>query len=328
MLQLIKNSVPLFIIVMSLELSAQHVYFFDEHGNYAKEAEAVCYQHRSNSLVNNQFIDVKTYDAVTHKLMFTGSMLKFSAITDYSLGPDVYDGTYVTYYPSGNVKAKGSYRLNKQYGDYYMYNEEEELIKHLNYPHPDSTAYFDQYSVWEFTDQNSDSKVRNGEGEYVVYHENGTIREKGRIREANKDGEWKYFNNDGVLIATEHYANGQFDYGTSYSSSGMEMDYTTIFLPSGPIGGMPRFMENCQKLAAGNYPKNAKQLGISGPVMGILYVNEEGKVTFGGIIRGIGGGCDEIFANILNQIEIFRPAYLRGQAISSRHFIAVKFELD
>lgn len=42
-----------------------------------------------------------------------------------------------------------------------------------------------------------------------IYHENGNIKEKGKIIDGNREGNWDFFNEDGEFVETKCYKDGE-----------------------------------------------------------------------------------------------------------------------
>ena len=45
--------------------------------------------------------------------------------------------------------------------------------------------------------------------ESSVYHENGNIKEKGKIIDGHREGNWDFFNEDGEFVETKCYRGGE-----------------------------------------------------------------------------------------------------------------------
>jgi len=75
------------------------------------------------------------------------------------------------------------------------------------------------------------------------------------------------------------------------------------------------------------YPEEARQAGIQGRVYIQFIVNEEGKVENPRVIRGIGGGADEVALEAVKKAE-FNPGYQRGEPVAVQYSLPVVFMLS
>ena len=90
---------------------------------------------------------------------------------------------------------------------------------------------------------------------------------------------------------------------------------------------MPRLvggLEAIQKQL--RYPEIAQRAGIEGRVFVEFVVDEQGKVVNPGVLRGIGGGCDEEALRAISQAT-FTPGRQRGRPVRVRMSIPVLFKL-
>lgn len=88
-----------------------------------------------------------------------------------------------------------------------------------------------------------------------------------------------------------------------------------------PIGGIHDIQKNIV------YPEIAKRAGIEGKVYVLALINEEGIVDNAKIIKGIGGGCDEVALNAIKDAK-FTPGRQRGKRVKVKVTIPVVFKLQ
>jgi len=104
---------------------------------------------------------------------------------------------------------------------------------------------------------------------------------------------------------------------TSYSQ---EESYATVaeVLPQ-PVGGMSAINKHI------NYPKTAKNAGISGKVYVLAFINESGSVDNTKIIKSLGGGCDEEVVNAVKSSK-FTPGENNGVRIKTKLIMSFTFK--
>ncbi len=74
------------------------------------------------------------------------------------------------------------------------------------------------------------------------------------------------------------------------------------------------------------YPESARRAGIEGRVFVRFILNEQGRVENPRVLRGIGGGCDEVVVDALKEAR-FWPGMIQGQPVRVRLTVFVEFRL-
>ena len=75
------------------------------------------------------------------------------------------------------------------------------------------------------------------------------------------------------------------------------------------------------------YTPQAKDLNISGKVFISFVVDKEGKVIDADVVRGIGGGLDQIALSVVNAMPKWRPGKANGNAVNVRYALPITFTL-
>jgi len=76
------------------------------------------------------------------------------------------------------------------------------------------------------------------------------------------------------------------------------------------------------------YPRMAKESGISGRVFVTFVVEKNGAVTDVQILRGIGGGCDEEAVRVIRSMPKWKPGKQRGKPVRVQYRMPIKFTLQ
>ncbi|MBN1650767.1 MAG: energy transducer TonB [Bacteroidales bacterium] len=76
------------------------------------------------------------------------------------------------------------------------------------------------------------------------------------------------------------------------------------------------------------YPRMAKESGISGRVFVTFVVERDGSVTDVQILRGIGGGCDEEAIRVIKMMPKWTPGKQRGKPVRVQYRMPIKFTLQ
>lgn len=88
-----------------------------------------------------------------------------------------------------------------------------------------------------------------------------------------------------------------------------------------PIGGLYAIQSKIK------YPEAAKNQGIEGKVYILAFINESGNVDNAKVIKGIGGGCDEVALEAVKQTK-FKPGRHNGKPVKVQVSIPIKFKLN
>ena len=88
-----------------------------------------------------------------------------------------------------------------------------------------------------------------------------------------------------------------------------------------PIGGIKSIWEKV------HYTEIAKRIGLTGTVYIEAAIDKKGNVVNAKIIRGIGGGLDEISLNAVKHTK-FKPGMQGGRPVKVKMTIPIKFILQ
>ncbi len=76
-----------------------------------------------------------------------------------------------------------------------------------------------------------------------------------------------------------------------------------------------------------HYPKQARQMGMSGKVFVEAIVGKDGALTELKVLKGIGAGCDEEALRVIGKSPQWKPGRQRGHAVRTRIVIPIVFKL-
>ncbi len=93
--------------------------------------------------------------------------------------------------------------------------------------------------------------------------------------------------------------------------------------------GFPGGEEALMKYIAENvkYPTIARETGIQGTVYVTFVVEKDGSVTDVRVLRGIGGGCDEMAVSVVKSMPKWAPGKQRGKAVRVQFNLPIRFTL-
>jgi protein TonB len=86
-----------------------------------------------------------------------------------------------------------------------------------------------------------------------------------------------------------------------------------------PIGGLKEIQEKI------SYPELARRIGLEGKVFIRAFIDETGNVTSAEIVKGIGGGCDEVALDAVLKTK-FKPGKQRGRPVKVQITVPIVFK--
>lgn len=110
------------------------------------------------------------------------------------------------------------------------------------------------------------------------------------------------------------------DYTKEYNQTEIDTPFVAVEIMPEPIGGIKGIQEKIW------YPKEAIKNKVEGTVYILAFVDEFGNVTKAEILKGIGGGCDEI-ALMAVKLTQFTPGIQEGKKVKVQVSIPIIFKL-
>lgn len=206
------------------------------------------------------------------------------------------------------------------------------------------------------------------EGESIWYYSNGVKRKEGFYQNNKESGLFKIYYKTGQLRGTVFYSGESERYLQFWSPAGKELlmrgtglvppdsaseespyyleikdsllvgkyqydpQHQSIYLvvektPEYP-GGLKEFYEVVAKNLAGHYPAEARRKGIQGNVFVEFVIDENCKMVSTRIIKGIGGGCDQLVLEIFERLQTkWTPAFHNGSPVACKMVLPIVFKL-
>jgi protein TonB len=92
-----------------------------------------------------------------------------------------------------------------------------------------------------------------------------------------------------------------------------------------PKGGMPAFYKYIGEKM--KYPAQARRMGVEGKVFVQFVIGKDGSISDVKIIKGIGAGCDEEAARVMQSAPAWNPGKQRGKTVKQRYTLPIQFKL-
>ena len=111
------------------------------------------------------------------------------------------DSLWTFFYPSGNRKEAGSFKKDTRYGTWKSWYEDGQLKS-------ERIIENDEIYLHHYFSEEGKPLVVDGNGNYVSYHNNGTVKWIGDYNAGRKFGEWKTFDAQKNIVSQGAYQNG------------------------------------------------------------------------------------------------------------------------
>jgi TonB family protein len=228
------------------------------------------------------------------------------------------------YYQSGQIRAVGRLLKGQLDGPTHSFyengNPEGEMVFEDN-----ELSRASIVRVINYWDPNGNKIVDKGIGycKCVLepFDDTATV-EEGKIMNQLKEGEWSA--STPTYSYLETYENGELLKGRQ-NYQGETYYYTETREKAQPTGGLEAFYRHVGKVI--KYPANARRKGIEGKVFVQFIVQKDGTLTDFGVVKGIGGGCDEEALRSVMSSPKWQPGKRRGRPVNQRYTLPIQFKL-
>lgn len=106
-----------------------------------------------------------------------------------------------------------------------------------------------------------------------------------------------------------------------------EIPFILVEESASPEGGFGAFYGYIRDQLKGKYPPVARRMGIEGRVFLEFVVEKNGTLTDIRVVKGIGGGCDELALKVLAASPAWKPGKQRGKPVRQRLTLPIFFKL-
>jgi TonB family protein len=209
-----------------------------------------------------------------------------------------HDGYSKWYYENGKLQKQGFYVEDKLKGLYQTYYDNGQLRTEVFFK-DDKTVFHQHWST--------DNKP-------LLINGTGLVKE-------GKSGVIPYFSShidvqDSIALA-------------SYSVSPDLQDtiYSFAEVPAAYQGGFEAYYRSVASDLRGKYPKMARRRGIEGKVFIQFTINKQGVMQDVSVLKGIGGGCDEVAYEVVTNQKKWNPAKHKNKPVKTRMVLPIVFKL-
>ena len=210
-----------------------------------------------------------------------------------------------------------SYRLDSSLEGKYTYK-----YSSLKFRHGPAIGYFNDTSVY------SKGYYRNNlkEGDWRYWFENGQLSSFGHYNHGKRIGEWVFYRENGTVAARESYLNDSTTSAIWYHTNGSayirESPYDIDPEYPGGEAEMNRYiMENV------NYPEESIEIAEQGIVYVEFVVNKDGSLSDVKVIRGISDALDAEAIRAVKNMPNWTPGIQHNRPIRVRITLPITFRL-
>jgi len=233
------------------------------------------------------------------------------------------------YHTNGFLRSKVHYVNGKKEGLYLSYSDQGAL--------QDSMYYAEGRRKGIGIRRNSQGLMSdstffdgNGNGIEVRWHANGKVAASGAwMQDTLKQGQWKYYHGNGILLATEDYdANGKLIVCNCYDEAGTQLDTAVCAEQEAAVDKMAwrRFLEtNLESVV-----KQKAREGITGTFMVMIrfLVEKDGSLSDITPLTTYGHGIEEAVVRIFKKAPKWKPGSIHGRKVRSYHSQPVTFVIQ
>ncbi len=150
--------------------------------------------------------------------------------------------------------------------------------------------------------------------------------DKESLRAVNEMPKWKPAFNNGKVVRCQFNMPVKFEIiiDTSVYLLGKDTSLGPEFPPEFIGGDYARLIYLSKAVV---YPELAKYKGIEGTVYTSFVVEKDGSISNVNVVRGIGGGCDEVAINAIKNMPKWKPGIQRGRVVRAQFRMPIKFIL-
>lgn len=236
-------------------------------------------------------------------------------------------GEWIWYYINGQISQIGAYKNGYRIGDWYKYFDNGDLKSKLTHYKEEGVLNGARIEYVELYDEiNRKHILKNGEGLYIAYFEDGDTSIIGWVSKKVKTGTWKSFKSDGSLFYKEEYKKGVLKTGVSYGKDGQKYTYTILESMPTYEGGQEALIKYIGTIV---YPPEAREADIEGTVYVQFVVDKDGAVTDVTVVRSSGSPIlDEAAKNHMSKTRKWIPGFQRGIPVKVQYVVPIKFKLS
>jgi TonB family protein len=137
---------------------------------------------------------------------------------------------------------------------------------------------------------------------------------------------WKPAMKDGKPVRTSVILPISFKLSNGEDDSEQDQIFTVVENSPQFPGGDEARVAYLQK--AISYPEQARKDKIEGTVYVTFVIEKDGQISNAKVLRGIGGGCDEVALKAIQQMPPWKPGMEKGEPVRVQFNMPVKFTLD
>jgi len=184
------------------------------------------------------------YDGDWNKVSTADSAVYYNVCTALdSYGNPI--GRYTSYYESGRIQMIGQYINGRRSGGFTWYYENGDYKETGNYKNG-------EYSIVNTWDEEGNTIVLDGDGEYISYYYNKSKKSQGYYKRSKKSGVWNYWYKSGKRKEKIEYKNGVENVIAAWDKDGKP-------LVENGTGEYTGYFDNGVKKANGMYKEGKKE---------------------------------------------------------------------
>ncbi len=261
----------------------------------------------------------------------------------------VKDGAFESYFWSGKVESKGTYRNNRREGEWTFYlngfnmksrgtfekglksgeweyfDENGRLRKKCNYSKGELNGNYERWEGRQKTEKGFYEENKEI-GDWMGWHANGKIAYKGAFEVGVRTGEWLHYYSSGQIFSKAIFVTSSQIERTFFDEQGNEVEFegekiTEASYTGGELAMMDYIRNNVM------YPELARKQGEQGIVYLQFTVMRDGSLADVEIRLGVSETIDAEAIRLTKAMPDWQPAKLFGFRIRTRYTLPIHFRL-
>lgn len=235
------------------------------------------------------------------------------------------------YHTTKFLKSKGIYNNGKKTGIWKQYDKDGFLIDSSQY---ENNRLKGAGFKWYPDGMLSDSLNFDGEGNGVQlsWYNSGKLSAAGYwTQDTVKTGKWRYFDEEGVMMAEEEYTDGRLTRCNCFDEKGQKIDSVNCLekeaMPKGGIDGWQQYMAKSLKPVIESQIKSGVKPGIYTIIISFI-INKDGSLGNFSASTAYGNGMEDSVIAMLKKAPKWTPAKVHGRSVKSFHMQPVSFNIS
>lgn len=187
------------------------------------------------------------------------------------------------------------------------------------------TDYYMDGAV-QMTGSFTNKKLKEKQGDFRYYYQNGQVYYEGRYEKDEFDGEWKWYREDGSLSSQENYKKGELGEFTFWNADGSKVQEERQVMEYAEFKGGEKEMREFIATHL-QYPKPAQYAGVEGKVYVKFFIDKEGYLERARIEQSVDPDLDKEALRVVAAMPQWIPGKRHNLPVKMSYTVPISFVL-